>query len=46
MSLASPKVTVHIPRRENVIWRKTDKGYSYVNKYTLVFLDLEALSIL
>lgn len=46
MSLASLKVTVHISRRENGIWRKTDKGYSYVNKYTSVFLDLEDLSIL
>lgn len=46
MSLGSPKVIVHIPRRENGICRKTDKGYSYVNKYTSAFPDLEALSIL
>lgn len=38
MSLVSPKVIMHIPRKENAIWIKPDKGYSsmykYMNKYT------------
>ena len=41
MSLASPKVIVHIPRTEKGIWSSTDKVCSYVNKRMSVFLDLE-----